>query len=86
MNEIRVTQIVTSNNNIICIIKEISQNIPKVKIDVASEINVSADYETLLSQNTNTQKANVFIFENILDNEKVSNENIYLSFLHVWAC
>ncbi|CAB3255958.1 unnamed protein product [Arctia plantaginis] len=69
MNEIRVTQIVTSNNNINCIIKEISQNIPNVNINVVSELNVSEDYEALLSRNMDTQKANVFILENLLDNE-----------------
>ncbi|XP_022827106.1 fatty acid synthase-like [Spodoptera litura] len=70
MKRIKATQIVTSNTNIICIIKGISTLIPNVMIDVASIINVNIDFDTLLVQNSDADKANVFIFEDLFGNKK----------------
>ncbi|KAF9803767.1 hypothetical protein SFRURICE_012066, partial [Spodoptera frugiperda] len=70
MKRIKTTQIVTSNTNIICIIKGISTLIPNVTIDVASIINVNIDFDTLLVQNSDADKANVFIIEDLFGNKK----------------
>ncbi|PZC84556.1 hypothetical protein B5X24_HaOG204586 [Helicoverpa armigera] len=70
LRRIKATQIVTSNTNINCIIKEISGSIPNVVIDVASIINVSIDFDTLVVQNSDAGKANVFIVEDLLGDEK----------------
>ncbi|KAH9645168.1 hypothetical protein HF086_005713 [Spodoptera exigua] len=70
LKRIKTTQIVTSNTNIICIIKGISTLIPNVTIDVASIINVNIDFDTLLVQNSDVDKANVFIIEDLFGNKK----------------
>lgn len=72
MKNIKAIQIVTSNTNVNCIIKEISDYIPNVTIDVASVINVNIDFDTLLVQNSDVNKANVFIIEDLLGDQKVS--------------
>lgn len=78
LKRIKATQIVTSNTNINCIIQEISNCLPNVIIDVASIINVNIDFDTLLGQNTDVNKANVFIIEDLMGNEKVRNGLIEL--------
>lgn len=70
-NSIQVTQIVTSNKNLSCLIAEISDNIPNVQIDVASVIDVAV-LEAAIVQNTDPEKANVFVIENLLIDEKVT--------------
>lgn len=69
-NSIKVTQIVTSNKNINCIISEISDNIPNVQIDVASVMDTTfldaSDF-----QDADPEKTNVFVIENLLVDEKV---------------
>nr|XP_049700707.1 fatty acid synthase [Helicoverpa armigera] len=70
LRRIKATQIVTSNTNINCIIKEISGSIPNVVIDVASIINANIDFDTLVVQNSDAGKANVFIVEDLLGDEK----------------
>ncbi|KAJ8720391.1 hypothetical protein PYW07_012434 [Mythimna separata] len=79
MKGIKATQIITSNTNINCIIQEISNYIPNVAIDVASIINVNIDFDTLLVQNSDVDKANVFIIENLLGDEKKSKALQYIS-------
>ncbi|XP_075976879.1 fatty acid synthase-like [Anticarsia gemmatalis] len=70
LNKIKVTQIVTSNKNINCIIKDLAHNIPNVSIDVASVVNVDSDYDSMMVQNSDAGKANVFVVEDLLGDKK----------------
>ncbi|CAH0625662.1 unnamed protein product [Chrysodeixis includens] len=66
---IQVTQFVTSNKNINCLIAEIADNVPNVQIEVASVLEV-ANLEAAVVENTDPEKANVFVIEDLLIDEK----------------